>query len=403
MAVSAVDFYSGRSGLLAVGGNLDGGDNTTLMLFFDADDEASGWQPVGDNPEVDFGRQTPFLFEIDDHVALVSNSIDTNITYLYEDVSTFVTVNVTANVTVNGTTTEVTSENTTEIITVNTTEVVTETFFTRMFQLSHKTERFVDTERVMLNRNGFGAVKISSKYLSCRGEDEDCCPLTPFESLDPTRKARMVPNLVVDIDINIPVTFDWFTFPQKIAGLEFSRPKTAKPLVSRARSPPFQRPPRTTGGTLLAVTRSRGAGSRLIPGIPSSSWSAQTSPGTAPSKTWTLLPPWTVPEAGTATRTTTFASPSRQSGSPIGKRAGMDSKTFISPVAKCYGCTTDRRCMEMGSDLVAPNSATEDSFVQDVLGSRMEYARPVSPNFYHLGVYQNQKQGLMYLMSGRQL
>ena len=78
------------------------------------------------------------------------------------------------------------------------------------------------------------------------------------------------------------------------------------------------------------------------------------------------------------------------------KRSGVC--TRISPIL-----TPARKCLELGSALVAPRNTYEDEFIRDVLVSRMDYALPIRPGFFHIGVYQNQKENQMYIMSGRQL
>ena len=57
--------------------------------------------------------------------------------------------------------------------------------------------------------------------------------------------------------------------------------------------------------------------------------------------------------------------------------------------------------MTLGSDLVMPLTSYEDHFVRDVMSSRIDYAKPVNPGFYHLGIYTDQKKNLLYSTSGK--
>lgn len=55
----------------------------------------------------------------------------------------------------------------------------------------------------------------------------------------------------------------------------------------------------------------------------------------------------------------------------------------------------------MGASLVAPKTMVDEDFVTDVLTSRYDYAYPISPGFYHLGIYQNQKDNIIYQGNGK--
>ncbi|TRY71799.1 hypothetical protein TCAL_10551, partial [Tigriopus californicus] len=60
-----------------------------------------------------------------------------------------------------------------------------------------------------------------------------------------------------------------------------------------------------------------------------------------------------------------------------------------------------RQCLSMGANLVAPKTPADEDMVTDVLTSRYDYAHPISPGFYHLGIYQNQQENVIYQSNGK--
>ena len=62
-----------------------------------------------------------------------------------------------------------------------------------------------------------------------------------------------------------------------------------------------------------------------------------------------------------------------------------------------------RQCLEEGSDLLQVRDATEDSYAQNVITSIKEYALPVWPGYYHMGVYQRRTGEQYYSRNGHRV
>ena len=59
-----------------------------------------------------------------------------------------------------------------------------------------------------------------------------------------------------------------------------------------------------------------------------------------------------------------------------------------------------RRCMEMGATLFVPRSQAQENTVLALLRATLELSMPVLPGLYHIGLYQNQKENMLYTSSG---
>jgi len=56
--------------------------------------------------------------------------------------------------------------------------------------------------------------------------------------------------------------------------------------------------------------------------------------------------------------------------------------------------------MLYGSDLFQVMNQDEEDFVLTILASRKDYAQPVMPGIYHLGLHQRQSGGQYYHRNG---
>ena len=63
-------------------------------------------------------------------------------------------------------------------------------------------------------------------------------------------------------------------------------------------------------------------------------------------------------------------------------------------------CFINRKCGEIGADLLVIQTRENEKFVSDVLSSRMDLVHPSIPGHYHINLYQDQSNSLIYHSNG---